>query len=159
MKRMIVLMLVMTLSLTGCGKSPSASEVSLEKFSPATLTALVDVGAFSEELEELDADTAFALYHLADYGLEREDLVDAAVLRSAGATCEEAAVLIFEEEKQTDNAVNAMTAYKESQIESNQSYRPEEIPKLEYAILMVRENAVLFVVADDLKAAEPVFCS
>lgn len=152
-------MLAMMLSLTACGKSQSASEVSLEQFSAATLTALTDVGAFSEELEELDGDMAFALYRLADYELEREDLVDAAVLRSAGATCEEAAVLIFAKEEQCELAADAMTAYKEAQIESNESYRPQEIPKLENAILMVRENAVLFVVAADLEAAEPVFCS
>lgn len=149
----------MMLSLTGCGKSRSSSEPYLEPFGKATLTALVEAGAFSEGLEELDADMAFALYRLADCGLEREDLKDAVVLRSAGATCEEAAVLIFEEENQTDSALDAMTAYKESQIESNQSYRPEEIPKLENAIMMVRENTVLFVVAGDVKAAEPVFCS
>ena len=131
----------------------------MEPFGEATLTALVEVGAFSEELEKLDADMAFALYRLADCGLARENLKDAVVLRSAGATCEEAAVLILEKNEQTDRAVEAMTAYKESQIESNQSYRPEEVPKLENAIVMVRENTVLFVVASDLKAAEPVFCS
>ena len=147
------------LSLTACGKSPSSSEPYLEPFGEATLTALVEVGAFSEELEKLDADMAFALYCLADCGLARENLKDAVVLRSAGATCEEAAVLILEKNEQTDRAVEAMTAYKESQIESNQSYRPEEVPKLENAIVMVRENTVLFVVASDLKAAEPVFCS
>ena len=147
------------LSLTACGKSQSHSEPYLEPFGEATLTALVEAGAFSEELEKLDADMAFALYRLADCGLEREDLKDAVVLRSAGATCEEAAVLIFAEDKHTDSAVEAMTAYKEAQIESNQSYRPEEIPKLENAIMMVRENTVLFVAAADLKAAEPVFCS
>ena len=152
-------MLAMLLSLTACGKSQSPSESYLKPFGENTLTALVEAGAFSEKLEKLDADMAFALYRLADCGLEREDLKDAVVLRSAGATCEEAAVLILERDEQTDSAVEAMTAYKESQIESNQSYRPEEIPKLENAIMMVRENTVLFVVAADLKAAEPVFCS
>ena len=159
MKRMIALMLAMMLSLTACGKSQSSSEPYLEPFGEATLTALMESGAFSEELEELDTDMAFALYRLADCGLEREDLKDAVVLRSAGATCEEATVLILEKDEQTDSVVEAMTAYKESQIESNQSYRPEEIPKLENTIIMVRENTVLFVVAADLKAAEPVFCS
>ena len=37
---------------------------------PVNGTELVDAGAFSESLEEVDADTAFALYKLADYGLE-----------------------------------------------------------------------------------------
>ena len=88
-------MLAMMLNLTACGKSQSPSEPYLEPFSETTLAALVEAGSFSEELEELDADMAFALYRLADCGLEREDLKDAVVLRSAGATCEEAAVLIL----------------------------------------------------------------
>ena len=149
----------MALSLTACGKSQHSSEETLKDFDASTLEALVESGVFSEELEELDGDIAFALYGLADYGLEREGLKDAAVLRSAGATCEEAAVLTFENEEQTDIALAALKDYRESQIESNQSYRPQEIPKLENAVLMVRKTAILFLIAADLDAAEPVLCS
>ncbi len=151
--------MVLVVSLTACGKSQSSSEETLEPFGAATLDALVEAGVFSEELEELDADMAFALYGLAGYGLEREGLKDAVVLRSAGATCEEAAVLTFENEEQTDIALAAFKDYQESQIESNQSYRPQEIPKLENAVLMVRKTAILFLVAADLDAAEPVLGS
>ena len=64
----------------------------------ADVDKIAQAGAFSEELETVDADTAFALYGLADAGLDREQLTDCAVLRSAGATCEEAAVLILDSE-------------------------------------------------------------
>ena len=37
---------------------------------------MVDAGAFSEELAELDGDTAFALYQLGSYGLVRENLLE-----------------------------------------------------------------------------------
>ena len=146
----------MALSLTACGKSQNSSEELLKDFDASTLEALAEAGAFSEELEELDADMAFALYGLANYGLEREGLENAVVLRSAGATCEEAAVLTFENEEQTDIALAALKDYQESQIESNQSYRPQEIPKLENAVLMVRKTAILFLIAADLDAAVKV---
>ena len=49
------------------------------------LEAMAEAGAFSAQLEELDADTAFILYKLADSGLSQEDVKECAVLRSAGA--------------------------------------------------------------------------
>ena len=108
----------------------------------------------SEELEELDGDTAFALYKLADAGLEREDLKDCAVLRSAGATCEEAAVLVLSDNQKAKSAGKALFAYIDQQIAANEDYRPAEIPKLEDAVLDRRENTLLLAVAADTQAAK-----
>ena len=118
---------------------------------------MVEAGAFSEELEELDADTAFMLYKLADYGLVREDLTDAAVVRSAGATCEEGAVLLFADEEKAGTAAEAMGDYLESQIESNENYRPNEIPKLEGAVLKTQGKTLLLAVANDAAAVRSLF--
>ena len=113
-------------------------------------------GAFSEELEELDGDTAFTLYGLGNSGLEREDLTAAKVLRSAGATCEEGAVLIFTSGDQAQTAVQVLGDYVQKQIDSNRDYRPQELPKLESAVIQQRENTVLLLVAGDLEAAQGV---
>ena len=93
MKKLLTIMLALALSLgmTACGGKDSGD------YKPADVQAMAEAGAFSETLEELDADTAFsALYRLESYGLAREDLKDCAVLRSAGATCEEGAVLVLD---------------------------------------------------------------
>ena len=82
---------LLLLPLAACGGAEEKAGFDPE----ITLQALADAGAFSEELEELDGDTAFTLYGLGNSGLEREDLTAAKVLRSAGATCEEGAVLVF----------------------------------------------------------------
>ena len=105
-------------------------------------------------MEELDGDTAFALYRLADYGLSREDLTDCAVLRSSGATCEEGAVLVFAGEDQADQGRKALESYVQNQITSNRDYRPAEIPKLESALISRQGNTVLLVVASDYEAAQ-----
>lgn len=145
----LMLLLTLLLALAGCGKP-----VEVAGFDPApTVQALADAGAFSEELEPLDADTAFALYHLGDVGLSREDLADSAVLRSAGASCEEGAVLVLADSGKADQALGALQDYVNQQIEANRDYRPDDIPKLENAILERRENTVLLVVAYDLEAA------
>ena len=119
------------------------------------IQAVVDAGAFSEELDEVDGDTAFALYRLADYGLSREDLTDCAVLRSSGATCEEAALLIMSDDSEKiAQAEQALKDYVADQIEENKDYRPAEIPKLESALIDRRGASLLLIVAEDMKSAE-----
>lgn len=140
---------VLMLSLAACGSKQAAQGYEL-----SALQTLVEAGTFSEELEELDGDIAFALYHLEDGGLTQEDLSGSAVLRSAGATCEEGAVLVFTSEQAAQTAKEALQGYLDSQIESNRDYRPGEIPKLENALLEQSGSSVLMVVASDLEAAK-----
>lgn len=158
MKKLMALMMgvVCAFGLTACGEKVQEAPQE-QKFETALVEAVVQVGAFSEELEELDADTAFMLYKLADFGLVREDLTEAAVLRSAGATCEEGAVLIFADEAKAGAAAEAMGSYLEGQIEGNEDYRPNEIPKLEGAILKTQGNTLLMVVANDAAAVRSLF--
>ena len=158
MKKLMALMMgvVCAFGLTACGEKVQEAPQE-QKFETALVEAVVQAGAFSEELEELDADTAFMLYKLADFGLVREDLTEAAVLRSAGATCEEGAVLIFADEAKAGAAAEAMGSYLEGQIEGNEDYRPNEIPKLEGAILKTQGNTLLMVVANDAAAVRSLF--
>ena len=145
------LVLALVLGLAACGgganDAPPLSSAGL-------VTKLVEAGAFSEELEELDADTAFLLYRLADSGLERADMKECTVLRSAGATCEEGAVLVFASADQANTAVDALSSYIDGQITANEDYRPGELPKLEDALISRRGETVLLVVAGDIDAAK-----
>ena len=148
----ILLSLVMVLSLAACSKEGNNDAPPL--YGTFHVEAMAKAGAFSEELEELDADIAFALYKLADYGLAREELTDCAVLRSAGATCEEGAVLVLSGEKAAKSAGDALKTYVQGQIDANVDYLPAEIPKLEGAYIDVKGSTVLMVVADNLDAAK-----
>ena len=154
MKKLMILALTGAIGLiilAGCGGRTSS-----QVYSPDLVSAMVQAGAFSESLEELDGDTAFALYKLGDYGLVREDLTDCAVQRSAGATCEEGAVLVLSDSDKAEKALQAVKAYVDGQISSNESYRPGEIPKLEEALMEQQGASVLLVVANDLDAAKSV---
>lgn len=154
MKKLLhmTLVLALLLGLSACAKGGDNDAPPL--YGTYHVAALVEAGAFSEELEELDGDTAFMLYKLADYDLEREDLKDCAVQRSAGATCEEAAVLVFTSADKAKTAKGALEDYVQGQIEANTDYRPAEIPKLEGALVDIRGETLLLVVANDLDAAK-----
>lgn len=120
---------VCLLALAGCG-GQSGGEAGYTKEQVQTI---LDSGAFTDELDELDCDTAWALYQLEEAGLSREDLTDGVIYRSAGATCEELSLLIFSDSGAAQTAQGALEAYLQSQIENNRDYRPGEIPKLEDA--------------------------
>ena len=152
MKKLMMLALTAAMGLlvlAGCG-----GEKTSEAYSPDLVSAMVEAGAFSEPLEELDGDIAFSLYKLEEYGLAREDLTDCAVQRSAGATCEEGAVLVLSDSDKAGKALEALKAYVDGQISANESYRPAEIPKLEGALVEQQGASVLLVVANDLEAAK-----
>lgn len=152
MKKWILLLAgaLLAVSLAACGSQKD----SLASWTEGHGEDILASGAFSEELEELDLDTAFLLYKLGDAGLTREELTGGLCRRSAGATCEELAVLIFDGEKAAEAAASSLQTYLEGQIASNTDYRPAEIPKLEGAWVEQRGNTVLMVVANDVQAAK-----
>ena len=147
--RMMLAAALCAAALTGCGGSGTGRSDD----TTGDVDKIAQARAFSEELESVDGDTAFALYGLADAGLDRAQLTDCAVLRSAGATCEEAAVLILDSEDAAQTAMTALDGYLQKQIDTNKDYRPEEIPKLESAWTSARKNTVLLVVAENMNAA------
>ena len=156
----LALALVLLLGLAACGSNASSGNG--ENGAPPLyfsghVAKIDESGAFTADLydlEEIDADTAFLLYRLGDHGLEREDLKECTVLHSAGATCEEAAVLVFTSADGAKTAVDALSDYIAGQIDENTDYRPAEIPKLENAWISTRGETVLLVVANDLDAAK-----
>ena len=145
------LVLALVLGLAACGGGANDAP---PLYSAGLVTTLVEAGAFSEERADLDADPAVLLSRLADSGLERADMQECTVLRSAGATCEEGAVLVFASADQANTAVDALSSYIDGQITANEDYRPGELPKLEDALISRRGETVLLVVAGDIDAAK-----
>ena len=139
------MMLLSLCALCACGQGAKTEE----GFSQELVTQLVEQGAFSEELEALDEDTTFLLYRFADYGVEREDLVSSSVIRSTGATCEEAAVLLWKDNETAGKALEAINDYVEDRTIENEQYRPNEMPKLHNARIGIKGNTLLLVVAND----------
>ena len=126
----VVIALVCLMSLISCGGKQTTAAYTKEQ-----AQKLLDGSVFSEQLEDLDLDTAWSLYQLEGAGVSRDQLTDGVVHRSSGGTCEELALLIFQDEESAKNAKTAMESYLQSEIEENKNYRPAEIPKLEDAFL------------------------
>lgn len=152
-KLLLTAALTGALLLSGCASAPSGGGAGYTK---EQAQEILDTGAFTDDLEELDCDTAWALYGLEGAGLERDQLADGLIRRSAGATCEELALLIFTDDASAATAKTAMADYVQSQIDSNRDYRPQELPKLEDAFLQQSGDTVLLVVSNDSQAVSAI---
>lgn len=151
MKRLICVLctLALAIGLTACSGGDS-KEATSSDFSLDLTQTIADSGAFSDELDALDCDTAWSLYKLEQAGLTRDQLTDCSILRSAGATCEEVAVLLFADSDAAQSAKAAVQDYVQSQIDANTDYRPAEIPKLENALVEQKGASLLLVVANEM---------
>ena len=140
--RIVPLALTFVLLLCACG-----GETPYEP--AATADALLESGAFSEHLESIDQDVACLLY-----GLDESTVTDSAVYGSTGATAEELAVFTLTDEEAAEAARAALETRISDQRAAYESYIPEEVTKLDVAILDIRGSSVLLVVAADIEAAE-----
>ncbi|MBQ3135794.1 MAG: DUF4358 domain-containing protein [Oscillospiraceae bacterium] len=144
MKRVTALLCTLCLFLLcACGRSSAP-------FSADLVDKLLEHEVFSEPLELLEPEIARFLYQLDP---EQSGLTELRAYRSSGATCEEAAVLIFQTEDDADSALPVLQAYLTARILSCRDYMPDQVPKLEHAILTQRSNTILLVVADNWTGA------
>lgn len=139
---MVISLTLMMVSLTACGKKVQEFDVA------ATPKALMEAGAFSEDLEELEEVILLRLYEMDESKVSK-----AAGFASTGLTAEEVAVFQMVDETAAQEAEALLQAHLEYQKESNVDYRPNEMPKLDKAVVERRGKTLLFLVANDYAAA------
>lgn len=146
--RLLPAALTLCLALTACGGGGGDSQAA-EEFDPAaTAQALLDSGAFEDSLDTIDTDTAAGLY-----GLDASTITDGTVYTSLSAGAEEIAVLVLSDADAAAAAMDALEERVADQRAALESYQPDEVTKLDNAILEQRGNSVLLAVAADAEAA------
>ena len=140
---------VFCLLLSGCGEKAPAAAAAYDP--AATAEALMASNAFSGALEEIDQEMIPAYY-----GLDEGTIQEAVAYGSLSAGAEEIVVLVLKDEEGTKAAVEALKARVESQKQALKDYQPEEVAKLDGAIVDQRGNSALLVVAADASAAQTV---
>ena len=120
-------------------------------FDPEAATqAVLDSGAFSVELTELDA---ALLYDFSGYGLDSSTLT-ASKAYSASGFAEQVSVTVWKDEAAAQAAVDMFKTYLEDMAATYKDYAPAEVPKLENAVLEQRGSSVLLAVANDADAVK-----
>lgn len=145
MKRKLVCLLF-CLTLASCGNPAGAA---LEPYNGDDVTTLLNAGLFSEAPEELDDDIACALL-----GVDPEQVSDCQVYLPTSTNAEALALLVLNDAAGAEDAKSACEVWIADQIEAYRDYAPTHVPKLEGAVISVRENTVLLVVGSDPAAAK-----
>ena len=150
MKKLTILLAVLALAaLAACGgKDPAPAGYDPE----TTAQALLDAGAFDQELAQLDADLVPAYLGL-------EDEPEAAVVyTSLEGGYEELAILTMADEEAATAAKTAAEAHVAAQTETETEvqYKPEDLPKLKDAVVRQAGSTVVLVVAADYDAVSAV---
>ena len=172
MKKLLMAALIgtMVFSITGCkGEEKEVHDISInvneeseeaEDSADATENKSVDAKAladsllseisYTDQLSAVDLDTAKMFLNFADV-----EINEAYIYESSGATAEEIVVLVC---KDSDSAAKAKSAFEQrvsEQKENFTDYVPEEVPKLNDAVIITsREYAILSVSGDSSKAKD-----
>ena len=88
------------------------------------------------------------------YGVDEADITDGKVYMSLSAGAEEIAVLVMANETSAAAAMDGLEKRVADQKAALESYQPDEVSKLDGAILEQRGNSVLLAVCADAQAAQ-----
>lgn len=145
-QKLAVLCLLFCLVLASCGEPAEAAQ---PPYDGEDVTTLLNAGLFSEAPEELDDDIACELL-----GVDPAQVSDCQVYLPTSTNAEALALLVLNDAADAEGVKSACETWIADQIESYQDYAPANVPKLEGAVLSVRENTVLLVVGSDPTAAK-----
>ena len=142
--RVLVLALLLLVSLAGCGKSP-AKEVDVA----ALASKLAQEVQFESSLKELTAE------QLGNY-LPLPDGASAAAYMSNGTTAEEIIAVKCADEAAAKTLKTAVESFLADQRAEMERYQPEEVARMEKAVLAQRGSWVVRCVTDDTATAEKI---
>ena len=137
-QRLIWPVLALAVLLSACGADGKA-------YTTADAQALIDADAFDGEMEQVDSYTVALLY-----GLEENAVIDCAsyIAINSSASADEVTVLVLRDEAAAKTAEESCKKRVEGQIESYQTYGPDQVPRLEEAVISRREHTVLLAVGN-----------
>lgn len=135
---------ILCIALAACGGKEAAP------FDPENdAKALMDTsGVFSGALTEIDQATACALY-----GMD-ESTVTASAVYGSTTSAEELAIFTFSDETAAQAAGELLGYRVEDRKDELENYLPDELPKLDKAVVEVRKNSALLVIAADYSGVD-----
>ncbi len=142
-KWMAGLLAALALSLGGCSSAPE--DVDIDKLA----AELAEKVSFTDELAQIDDGMIPMVYD----GLTWEDAV---LYMGSGATAEEVALFAFTDAKAARMAVQEGKAHIESQKGAFENYVPEEVKRLEGAIVQQGGRYMAVVVTEDTDTADQI---
>lgn len=136
----IIFMLII-LTLSACGAENTS--INIEELS----ADIINNVEFADEMTQINEKAVESLYNI-NYAVSQQ------VYISSGATAEEVAIFKLKDENDADKALAAVKQRIENQKQDFETYIPEEIHKLENAIVKKAGQYVIVCISDGDKADE-----
>lgn len=137
--------LTLTMALVGCGSQAEEKTIDAE----ALAIELAEKVTYTDELNKIDSGVAGELYQI-------NTAENAYVYVSSGATAEEVAVFEFADEEDAGEAVEAANTRIQEQKESFEMYAPEEVSRLDKAIVKQSGRYLMVCITEDTDTAENI---
>ena len=140
--------LIIMISVAGCGGA--GADVNAQELADALKSGIT----YKDDLSAIDLDTAKMFYSFGD-----TDIVEAVFYESSGATAEEIAVIKCGSEAEAGKAEDVLRTRVSEQIESYKDYVPEELNKLNAAVVYRKGNCAVLSVSDEPDKAREIITS
>ena len=133
-------LIITTMCLAGCG----GSDIDMNTVSNGILTGV----SFAEQLQQTSEKIA-----LKRLGINESDIESCVAYTSTNAVVDEFAVV---KATNIDNVTAAINAHIANQISTYESYAPDEVTKLNNAVVQVVGDYVIYVVSPDGAMAQNI---
>lgn len=138
-------------AVTGCGsKNDNEAEAQVEIDVQKAADDILSNGSFKDKLAVVDK--TIALTRL--YSLDETQVKSSAFYTNSNATAEEIAVIETNSQDYVDTVKSAFETRIASQKAACKDYLPDEMPKLESAVIYSNGNYVILCVSEDNAAAK-----
>ena len=149
MKRIVLVVLALTLLLAGCGGG-AAKPLDIQ----AAADGLLAGNAFAEPLLAQEAGKAMLIYRLASFDVSEEDITDCRIAVAQSVIGDELAFFTMASEETAKAVYTALQARVKTQSSAFEGYGPDEVPKFDAAIIKQSGTTVYLIVASDYDAVD-----
>ena len=140
-----IVLVVMGALLAGCGSKAADFDVS------ALGNDLATKITYKDTLSPMDTDTAGMFMNLSDIGITK-----AAIYEGAGGTAEEIVVFECASDEDANKAEEVLKTRVQDQIDNFTDYVPEELTKLNAAVIVVSGKYAVLSVSDTPDEAKKI---
>lgn len=137
------------LAFSACGEQTEDNQNAKDFSSDSLVQDILSNVTFSDDLEKADDEAASFTF---SFSVDTEILL----YRTNGYYADELAVFTSASSSDADTVYDTVTAHIQDLKDSFSAYLPEEVPKIEDAILEKYENYVILCITDDSDTAKDI---
>jgi hypothetical protein len=147
-----MLMILSAFTVTGCSGSDSSDKNGEVSLDPSGICQeIIDAGVFADELSEVDNS-----YSDMIIGVSSDSFTSAVIYTGSGATAEELAIIQTEDSADAEYIIAKLNTHISNQADAYAGYKPEEVDKINSAIVKSNGSYIILCVAENNTAAEEI---